>query len=232
MRCHTCKKECERPQKCSKCQKTVYCSRDCQIVDWKQHKRSVCLKSPQVHQVEKMLKKLSGPNDPMGRLFQMENLAWAARVRDPQPTRACDGCFRLWDESRFDPYEDDEDTGRCGSRDSGKRCGDCDWTVCRDCLRLEFQERNVLERPTGQCRCLNSNFGVPYCTMTTSYIHGDQHQSYTGDRHPEISTSGYPETAFEDKPRKCKNCGERKLCLKKEHRKDLAPQVLLEGISH
>ncbi|GAW02343.1 hypothetical protein LENED_003993 [Lentinula edodes] len=110
------------------------------IVDWKQHKRSVCLKSPQVHQVEKMLKKISGPNDPMGRLFQMENLAWAARVRDPQPTRACDGCFRLWDESRFDPYEDDEDTGRCGSRDS------------------EFQERNVLERPTGQCRCLNSNF--------------------------------------------------------------------------
>ncbi|KAJ3896561.1 hypothetical protein GG344DRAFT_61302 [Lentinula edodes] len=193
-----------------------------QIVDWKQHKRSVCLKSPQVHQVEKMLKKISGPNDPMGRLFQMENLAWAARVRNPQPTRACDGCFRLWDESRFDPYEDDEDTGRCGSRDSGKR----------DCLRLEFQERNVLERPTGQCRCLNSNFGVPYCTMTTSYIHGDQHQSYTGDRHPEISTSGYPETAFEDKPRKCKNCGERKLCLKKEHRKDLAPQVLLEGISH
>ncbi|KAF9062291.1 hypothetical protein BDP27DRAFT_1451806 [Rhodocollybia butyracea] len=117
-----------------------------------------------------------------------------------------------------------------GPRREGKRCNDCDWTVCRDCMAPENQDWTILQAPTGCCRCPNANFGVPYCTMTTSYLHGDQMKHYTGPRHPEISSSGYPESAFDDKPKKCKNCGEMRRCLKKEHWTDYAPEAILNMV--
>lgn len=86
-------------------------------------------------------------------------------------------------------------------------------------------EWNLIEQPTGNCRCAKSNFGVRYCTMTTSFLHGHGQKRYTGDRHPEISASGYPDTAFEAEARKCRNCGRVKRCLKKEHLTDYAPEA-------
>lgn len=42
---------------------------------------------------------------------------------------------------------------------------------------------------------------------------------YTGDRHPDPDTTyDLPRDAFEAKARKCKNCGEVALCLKKKYR--------------
>ncbi|KAK8084713.1 hypothetical protein PG997_005984 [Apiospora hydei] len=38
--CNTCKKTGIDLKKCSKCQTTLYCSRDCQKADWKSHKKS------------------------------------------------------------------------------------------------------------------------------------------------------------------------------------------------
>jgi hypothetical protein len=47
------------------------------------------------------------------------------------------------------------------------------------------------------------------------WYHGGRSGSYTGDRHPEDYVYEHPE-AFEPTPRKCGNCGEVTLCLKKE----------------
>ncbi|MFC1842121.1 zinc finger MYND domain-containing protein [Candidatus Dependentiae bacterium] len=41
--CNTCGKEGKKLQKCSACKKTYYCSRKCQIKDWKEHKK-ICKK--------------------------------------------------------------------------------------------------------------------------------------------------------------------------------------------
>lgn len=111
-------------------------------MDWKQHKRSVCLQTPEAHRIEKEMKKFTGPNTLMASMAKMEEAAWAERARNPEPTRACDGCFRRWEECPFDPIVDDEETAldeHCGSRRDGKRCFKCDWTVCADCLRPENQ---------------------------------------------------------------------------------------------
>jgi len=58
------------------------------------------------------------------------------------------------------------------------------------------------------------------------FFHGDGHRfdkTYHGDRHPPIETSKYPESAFEENERKCRNCGMMARCLKKEHLRDMLP---------
>ncbi|KAF5369808.1 hypothetical protein D9758_001350 [Tetrapyrgos nigripes] len=206
-----------------------YLNVECQTEDWKVHKRTVCVKGEIWNKTERTLRKISGPNNPMGRLQSMEDNAWAFRRQNPDPNPShCDGCFRRF--RGHPPNEDDiDETGKpyedCGSVSDGKRCRNCDWVACRDCMRPENQKWSVLAPPTGTCRCLKSNFGVRYCTLTTSYLHGDQKKHYHGDRHPEVSASGYSRSAFEDEPRKCGNCGKVALCLKGEHLKDLSPLI-------
>ena len=38
--CKNCGKEASKMQKCSRCRLVRYCSRDCQLADWKEHKKS------------------------------------------------------------------------------------------------------------------------------------------------------------------------------------------------
>ena len=38
--CNNCNKTFEKLLKCSKCKKVKYCSRECQIADWKKHKKN------------------------------------------------------------------------------------------------------------------------------------------------------------------------------------------------
>jgi hypothetical protein len=40
LQCTVCHSNKDGIFKCSKCKKTYYCSRECQIKDWKQHKQS------------------------------------------------------------------------------------------------------------------------------------------------------------------------------------------------
>lgn len=50
---------------------------------------------------------------------------------------------------------------------------------------------------------------------------------YYGDRHPDIAESGFPESAFEDEPRPCKNCKVVARCMKEEHLTDMGtPEVV------
>ena len=109
----------------------------CQKADWKEHKRSVCVKPAMFHKVDKMMKKFSGPNTLMGRLNEIENAAWEERRRNPTPANKCDGCLRRFRGvpiDRDDPGEAEVDAG-----DVFKRCTDCDWTICEDCSEPENQ---------------------------------------------------------------------------------------------
>ena len=38
--CENCDKETSKMQKCSRCRLVRYCSRDCQLADWKEHKKA------------------------------------------------------------------------------------------------------------------------------------------------------------------------------------------------
>ncbi|KAJ6581470.1 hypothetical protein B0H19DRAFT_1115329 [Mycena capillaripes] len=95
------------------------------------------------------------------------------------------------------------------TRDYGAEdeCPDCGYTACESC---------VSDTSNGSCYCQNSNFGRPYCIMNPRWYHMSSHtgKSYRGDRHPDEDED---EDAFEEKPRKCGNCGEMKLCLRKEY---------------
>ncbi|KAK7943092.1 MYND domain protein, partial [Apiospora aurea] len=51
--CNACKKTGIDLKKCSKCQTTLYCSRDCQKADWKSHKK-VCNSNAQNHLPDKI----------------------------------------------------------------------------------------------------------------------------------------------------------------------------------
>ncbi|KAF9523714.1 hypothetical protein CPB83DRAFT_862339 [Crepidotus variabilis] len=253
--CHVCKVECENPRQCSQCKQTIYCRlfrAECQKQDWKVHKRSTCTKPALLHKVDKMLKKHSGPNTPLGTMTKWEEIAWAQRRANPQPARECDGCFRRF--KGFPPTQDDIQTeemermmseisrekgeleegedvsdGPLEERHAGdpfKHCSDCDWTICEDCTQFESQGIPYHDRPPGTCRCPKSNFGIPYCTMSPLYLHGDGRKLYHGDRHPKMAGSGYSENAYESNKRACKNCGIVAWCLKKEHLKDAAPGLV------
>jgi hypothetical protein len=85
------------------------------------------------------MKKFSGPGTVMGRLNNIEQLAWEERRRNPTPVSACDGCLRRFRgapaEERL--FEDAEDAGDAG--DPFKRCTECDYTICEDCTHPDLQ---------------------------------------------------------------------------------------------
>ncbi|KAJ7704315.1 hypothetical protein B0H17DRAFT_1126681 [Mycena rosella] len=200
---------------------------ECQKKDWKQHnlKRSVCTKPAILHQVDKMMKKHSGPGSPMASITAIEKVVWAERARNPQPIEACDGCFRRF---RGVPprVEEEEDENTPDAGDKFKHCTACDWTICKDCTHPQNQGIPYFDRPTGTCRCPTSNFGVSYCLSTPSYLDGDGDKAYHGDRHPPMAGSGYAESSFEKKDRECRTCGAHVRHLKKEHLKDAVPGII------
>jgi len=111
----------------------LYISVTCQKSDWKEHKRSACVKPAVFHKMDRMIKKFSGPNTPMGRLNELEAAAWEARRLNPKPATKCDGCFSRFrgvpiDKDDYDEGEDETDVG-----DVFKRCADCDYTICEGC---------------------------------------------------------------------------------------------------
>jgi hypothetical protein len=115
----------------------------CQRADWKVHKRSACVKPPMLHKLDKMMKKYSGPNYPMGRLNEIEKAVWEERRRNPTPVTKCDGCFRRFRGAPIDEDDlDDFDSSGEDGKDAGdvfKRCTDCDYAICEECSKPENQ---------------------------------------------------------------------------------------------
>ncbi|KAJ6459488.1 hypothetical protein C8R47DRAFT_1162158 [Mycena vitilis] len=88
-------------------------------------------------------------------------------------------------------------------------CPDCGYVACSDC---------VCHNRRGTCYCPNTNFGHYYCERVPEWYHfcGRTGEMYKGDNHPEdhLATSHeVPASQWEKKPRKCGNCGKKKLCL-------------------
>lgn len=63
-------------------------------LDWKEHKRSACVKPEIFHRGDKLEKKYSRPGYPMSNLNYMEELLWKSRRKNPKPVSACDGCYK------------------------------------------------------------------------------------------------------------------------------------------
>jgi len=211
---------------CSKCHGTVYCSVICQRSDWKEHKRSACIKPAIFHKLDRMMKKYSGPGYPMGSLNKLEAAAWEERRRNPRPSTKCDGCFGRFRGAPIDQddlIDQDDDSQNEDVGDVFKRCTGCDYTICEYCSEPENQGIAFFDPPKGTCRCKTSNFGVSYCLSGPCYLDGDGTNPYHGDRHLPIQGSGYDESAYESKERRCKTCGVVARCLKKEHLKDVMP---------
>lgn len=227
---------------------TLYISTTCQRADWKEHKRSACVKPAIFHKFDRLMKKYSGPNYPMGRLKMLEAAAWEERRRNPKPSTKCDGCFSRFRGVPIDLEEDDYGSPNEDVGDVFKRCTECDYTICEGCSKPEnqgeFLDNTVgffssssrltnlndllsgitfFDPPKCTCRCKTSNFGVSYCLSGPCYLDGDGENRYHGDRHPPILGSGYDEDAYELKERPCKTCGVVARCLKKEHLKDVLP---------
>jgi len=175
------------------------------------------------------MNKLSGPGSLMGFINQLDDDVWAERRRHPTPVQACDGCLRRFRDAppkASDQFEDEVASDEGDAGDRFKHCTDCDWTVCEDCTQPENQGVSYFDRPPGTCRCATSNFGVSYCQVDPSYLHGDGRKPYYGDRHPRMAESVYSDDAFEPKERSCKTCGVIARCLKKVHLKDAAPGII------
>ncbi|KAG2127235.1 hypothetical protein DEU56DRAFT_531879 [Suillus clintonianus] len=220
--CSVCKIECEKPLRCSRCLKTIYCSVECQKVDWKEHKRTVCIRSAIFSEVEKMMKQWHKPGTMLGDVNGMFQLLWKERQQNPTPAMICDGCF--WPFRGTAPHENDKDNVRHVG-DAFKRCTTCDYTICKNCARPDMQGVPYIDRPPGTCHCPKANFGVSYCLSSPCYLDGGGLEPYYGDRHPNIAGSGYDEGAFEPKERQCRTCGVTARCLKKKHLKDTFPGV-------
>ncbi|KAJ6607482.1 hypothetical protein B0H10DRAFT_2071474 [Mycena sp. CBHHK59/15] len=114
-------------------------------------------------------------------------------------TTHCTGCNVKYVEDGSEEYMADD------------VCEDCGYSACESC---------VCHTSRGSCYCQNSNFGRPYCIMEPRWYHMSSRtgRSYKGDRHPD--DPGFVKAnadLFEEKARKCGNCGETKLCLQKEY---------------
>lgn len=98
---------------------------------------------------------------------------------------------------------------QCESCSVDQSNGTC--TFCVETLR------KCLRGMQGTCYCSNKNFGNLYCQMSPRWYHSNgRGVSYKGDRHPEPKDE-FPLEAFEAEPRKCGNCGEIALMLKKDY---------------
>ncbi|KAJ7155436.1 hypothetical protein C8R43DRAFT_999846 [Mycena crocata] len=119
-------------------------------------------------------------------------------VAKPRTTH-CTGCNTKYVEDGSEEYMAED------------MCNECGYSACENC---------VSDTSSGSCFCASSNFGIPYCEMRPQWYHMSSRtgRSYKGDRHPE--DPWYREEnadAFEEKARKCGNCGETKLCLQKQY---------------
>ncbi|KIM87710.1 hypothetical protein PILCRDRAFT_814400 [Piloderma croceum F 1598] len=130
------------------------------------------------------------------------NAEHAARPATQPSITECTGCGVSFAEIDSDEEDEDEDEKTYPD----EVCDDCGYITCESCACSHYR---------GSCYCQNSNFGTPYCTRAPAWYHGGRAGSYVGDRHPEEYVYEHPE-AFETTPRQCGNCGEVKLCLKKE----------------
>ncbi|KAJ7105011.1 hypothetical protein C8R44DRAFT_807453 [Mycena epipterygia] len=88
-------------------------------------------------------------------------------------------------------------------------CPDCGYAACDDC---------ICHNRRGTCFCEDSNFGHNYCGRVPEWYHYGARTGklYRGDNHPEESDAkshGIPASQWETEPRKCRNCGEEKICL-------------------
>ncbi|KAJ7836710.1 hypothetical protein B0H13DRAFT_1733411 [Mycena leptocephala] len=86
-------------------------------------------------------------------------------------------------------------------------CPDCGYVACESC---------VCHNRT--CYCANTNFGHNYCGRVPEWYHLSQRtgKMYRGDNHPDkydAELHFVPASQWEKEPRKCRNCGETKLCL-------------------
>ena len=125
----------------SKTTHLTYLSSACQKADWKEHKRSACVKPPMFHKLDRMMKKYSGPNYPLGQLAVIEKVAWEERRRNPTPVKKCDSCFSRFQGAPIEEDDYDFDSGEL-LKDAGavsKRCTECDYTICEDCSKPENQ---------------------------------------------------------------------------------------------
>ncbi|KAK7012221.1 hypothetical protein R3P38DRAFT_1585417 [Favolaschia claudopus] len=127
----------------------------------------------------------------MNRILREREEKEAQKPVEKPPTTHCTGCNVKY--SRDDMADD--------------LCPDCGYSACESC---------VCHHSRGSCYCQNSNFGRPYCIMNPQWYHMSSRtgRSYKGDRHPDYDED--PD-AYEEKPRKCGNCGEVKLCLRREY---------------
>ncbi|KAJ6591605.1 hypothetical protein DFH09DRAFT_1137499 [Mycena vulgaris] len=136
----------------------------------------------------------------MNRILREHQEKEDAKPVDEPPTTHCTGCNVEYVEDGSEEYMAED------------MCDDCGYSACESC---------VSHTSRGSCYCPNSNFGRPYCIMQPQWYHMSSRtgRSYKGDRHPDDPwiVKENPE-AFEEKPRKCGNCGEEgKLCLRKEY---------------
>ncbi|KAJ7211625.1 hypothetical protein GGX14DRAFT_448903, partial [Mycena pura] len=88
-------------------------------------------------------------------------------------------------------------------------CPDCGYVACESC---------VCHNRRGSCYCENSNFGHNYCERVPEWYHCSSRTGkvYRGDNHPDeylAKLHDLPADLWEKGPRKCRNCGEAKLCL-------------------
>ena len=125
-----------------------YISVSCQKTDWKEHKRSACVKPAVFHKLDRMMKKM---NSTMGLINHLEKTAWEERRRNPTPVSKVWWMFCRFkgapiEEKEEDDDDDDED------KDFGdvfKRCSDCDYTICEGCSKLENQGELFLDNSFG-----------------------------------------------------------------------------------
>ncbi|KAK0454125.1 uncharacterized protein EV420DRAFT_1273366, partial [Desarmillaria tabescens] len=134
-------------------------------------------------------------------LREMQEKAEEEEAKKPlkrPPTNRCTGCNHKFEDGNDEDWDEED-------RDE---CPDCEYIACESCIS---------DTSIGSCYCQNSNFGVPYCVMSPRWYHmssAPRGKVYRGDRYPPAEDED--PNVYEDKPRKCGNCGEIGLCFKKE----------------
>ncbi|KAJ6459491.1 hypothetical protein C8R47DRAFT_1028205, partial [Mycena vitilis] len=118
----------------------------------------------------------------------------AAKSEERPPTTHCTGCGLQFGGRNGKPNE---------------ICPDCGYVACDSC---------VSDGRRGTCYCEKKNFGRDYCGRIPEWYHYGARSGklYRGDNHPnpdDAELHKVPASQWEKVPRRCRNCGEIKLCL-------------------